>query len=178
MMAPSMAIAVADPADAPAIARLHTHSWRDTYARWLPADLGVEDLYANRLELWTTRFRMTEEQRDLVLKATAGQDIIGFVCLTTRLDPPHGRLLGNLHVRADWKRHGLGRQLLREAARAARPSGAMHLWVICENTAACRFYDALGGVTHDLRQETLVPGMVVDEIRYVWSGPSLSSLAG
>lgn len=63
-------------------------------------------------------------------------------------DERWGSLVDNLHVAPDRQRSGIGRALMSRAAEAVteRANGrSMYLWVLEQNIAAQRFYQAVGG---------------------------------
>jgi ribosomal protein S18 acetylase RimI-like enzyme len=131
----------ATDADRPAIAELQIASWRTTYAGLLPDDyLGQpvsDDLHAN----WQGLDR-AEGDVLLVAEATAG-GLIGFVYVKDK----EGPYVDNLHVRPDCKGQGIGRALMKAAARALQAQGDRSVWltVMSGNDDALAFYLALGG---------------------------------
>lgn len=135
----------AGPADAERIAALHADSWRRHY-RGAYSDAFLDgDVAADRRAVWTARLAAADGTATVL--AEDGGRLVGFVHVVFDHDPAWGSLVDNLHVVHDRKRDGLGTRLLRHAARAvlAHDGGdAMYLWVLEQNTAAQRFYRALG----------------------------------
>jgi ribosomal protein S18 acetylase RimI-like enzyme len=160
--------------DAGAIAALHADSWRRHYrGAYLDAYLDG-DIVTDRLEVWTTRLTPPKLNQYTVCADTGG-DVIGFAHTLFDHDPTWGALLDNLHVRSDVKGHGIGTQLLSEAALKlirSRPSESLYLWVLDQNEAAQLFYDARGGsrVESTLRGPFPGCGRAVGH-RYFWPDP-------
>jgi ribosomal protein S18 acetylase RimI-like enzyme len=131
--------------DAARIADLHADSWRRHY-RGAYADSFLDgDVVANRRSVWSGRLAAPSNSETIL--AENGGRLVGFVHVVFDEDPAWGSLVDNLHIVNDQRRHGLGTQLLRQAAsaivgRTAEP--AMFLWVLQQNTAAQRFYLAQG----------------------------------
>lgn len=147
--------------DAPAVARLHTDSWRRHY-RGAYSDSYLDgDVLADRVSVWsqrlaalpagaeaTTTTRTTTRTSTTLAEDDAG--LAGFVHVILNDDPRWGSLIDNLHVRHDRKRTGLGTALVRRAAAAVAASEhartpLLYLWVMEQNLDAQRFYAALGG---------------------------------
>jgi GNAT superfamily N-acetyltransferase len=160
--------------DAAAIAALQTESWRDAYRGFLPDEFLAGPIEDNRNQLWQARLTSPGDDRRLVLKAVAGNEPVGFVCVLLDADPAWGPLLDNLHVRPAMKGLGIGWQLF-QAARdwviARAPLQPMHLWVIEGNAAARRFYDRQGGAIVERRIVEVTAGIMVPALRYVWAFP-------
>jgi ribosomal protein S18 acetylase RimI-like enzyme len=139
---------LAASADAPAIAALHTDSWRRHY-RGAYADAFLDgDVGADREAVWTDRLAAADPRLQHTVVAEQQGELVGFVHTIMDVDPTWGALLDNLHVRHDHQRHGLGARLLRLSAEAVANHGAgsgLHLWVLEQNQRAQAFYQAMGG---------------------------------
>jgi len=150
----------ARPADAGAIAALHVASWRDAYREVLdPAFLAgpvEEALGAHWRGVFATRRRP-----GLVILATAGREVAGFVAALREGRRCH---VDNLHVRPGMRNAGIGRALLGFAAKRMADSGAesADLWVFARNAGAIRFYAELGAeIGPEVVRETF--GQIVAE---------------
>ncbi|WP_062318042.1 GNAT family N-acetyltransferase [Demequina maris] len=125
--------------DAPAIARVHLQSWRETYPPVLPAEvLGGLDLDA-RTARWQ---EILDEGRSTVHVAVAGGEVVGFASAGDGRhdDAPAPRELEGLYVLA--RRHGTGDGArLLAAAIGDRPA---YLWVWRDNARALAFYGKHG----------------------------------
>jgi len=160
----------ATPADAGAIADLHTASWRTAY-RGLLSDAYLDGpAPAERAELWTQRFREPKPNQYVVVAEDAGR-LAGFACAFGAEDPDWGTLLDNLHVAPDRKGRGIGTRLMHDVAGwcvAHHPGLPLHLWVIEGNVGALQFYRALGGEMAGRARWTSPDGHTVNDLRYAW----------
>lgn len=163
--------------DAPAIAALHTASWRAAYRGLLPDAFLDTEVEAEHVDLWHQRFKASDAA-PVTVTVVAEHDgsIVGFAHSIVDEDPKHGTLLDNLHVHPDAKRLGIGRYLMAETAARLAAAGSqcgLYLWVLEQNARARSFYEALGGVAtgHDLSP---AGGGSASCVRYSW--PVLSEL--
>ncbi|MBB5789374.1 GNAT family N-acetyltransferase [Jiangella mangrovi] len=134
--------------DATAIAGVHTESWLSAYRGHVPDAFLDDDLAAEHLTGWTTRFGDRTGTLTVVARGASGA-LAGFAHTFVDHDPRLGSLVDNLHVRPELKGQGIGRRLLAETAVRLQDLGAadrLHLEVIETNEAARGFYVALGGV--------------------------------
>jgi ribosomal protein S18 acetylase RimI-like enzyme len=171
----SLRIRAAGPGDADSVALLHAESWR-RYYRGAYADSFLDgDVVADRRSVWSARLAAPGHSATLVAEDGAG--LAGFVHVVLDDDERWGSLVDNLHVVHDRRRSGIGRALMARAAGivAGRATGtAMYLWVLTQNTAAQRFYQALGGRCAEMAQVSPpggVPGRLSGtptKLRYTW----------
>jgi GNAT superfamily N-acetyltransferase len=140
-----MILRPATAADTEALGRLHVQAWRETYAGHAPDALlqGLDP--AKRAAMWDGVLTRTEVR--VILAEVAGE-LAGFAASGPRRDPglPSEAELRALYVLARAQRQGIGRALLRDAARGVRAAGmrTMSLRVLSGNTSARRFYAAMG----------------------------------
>jgi len=134
--------------DIEAIAALHADNWRRHYRGAYLDSFLDGDVVANRLAVWGQRLAAPGVDQFTIVAERKGT-AVGFVHMILDEDPHWGALLDNLHVTHRLKRHGIGRQLLGEAAHKLallRPADSrFYLWVLDQNTAAQSFYAACGG---------------------------------
>jgi GNAT superfamily N-acetyltransferase len=165
---------VVEPAtveDAERIASLHAASWRSAYRGMYPDDFLDGPVNDDRARAWRARMRSPGADRRLVLKAVAGEAMVGLACVLLDAEPAWGALLDNLHVVPHLKGKGIGRRLFDDARRwvgTAAPGESMHLTVIERNHNARAFYDRLGGVVVERKIVEVVPGTPLMVLRYSW----------
>ncbi|HEY2356360.1 MAG TPA: GNAT family N-acetyltransferase [Phenylobacterium sp.] len=145
---PQLRLRPAVTPDVPAIAALHTASWRDAYAGILDPVFLAGPIEADRLGLWRKRLLDPDPEQLVHVAETEDGEVIGFICAFCNADPQWGSHVDNLHVSPHMRGNNVGEKLLRSAASllAARGAeGGLHLWVFEANTAGLRFYERLGG---------------------------------
>jgi ribosomal protein S18 acetylase RimI-like enzyme len=180
MPEPAMRFRRALPDDAEPIALLHADSWRRHYrGAWSDSFLDG-DVVADRLAVWAAR--LAEPSRTVTILAEDSGGLAGFVHVMLDADDRWGSLVDNLHVAHDRRRSGLGAQLMWRAARGTAEraaSAGLYLWVLEQNTAAQRFYQAIGGTCAE-RDVVEPPGGEPSrlngtpaKLRYVWPDCSL-----
>ena len=181
MAGPQPQFRIACPSDAPAVAALHTDSWRRHYRGIYSNDYLDGDLAADRLQVWSDRLADRDRLRHTIL-AEDGQELVGFAHTVFGADPTWGALLDNLHVVAGRQRNGVGSRLLALSAQAvsARPDRTgLYLWVNQQNPDAQAFYEAHGGQEVGNRPSTApggVPGRLHGSpiaLRYAWPDSSV-----
>ena len=127
--------------------------------------LGIKDLqlllstqkYADALELWEIN---TESARQFLSNPTnyffaciEDEKIIGWICghELNRLDDAGNMLyIHGVAVHADYRRQGIGKQMINELKELCKLSGIcrMYLYTHKINAAACALYDSTGGYAH------------------------------
>lgn len=141
----------ATAADADAIARVHTTSWRETYGR-LVEDVDTDPWFAlgPRTTMWHA---LLAEGTDAVVAVGAG-DVVGFAATTPTAEPDAVRPeeLTMLYVLAAAHGTGVGQALL-DAALGGRPAS---LWVAADNPRAHAFYRR-NGFTPDGAESSFGP---------------------
>lgn len=166
----------ANEADAGAIAALHADSWRLHYRGAYMDSYLDGDIVTDRLSVWTGRLAPPRANQYTVIAICDGEPA-GFAHVVYDADEQWGALLDNLHVTSNLKRNGIGTGLMSEAARALRrdrPTSALHLWVLDQNSAAQIFYDARGGTRVATEHRGPFPGggHALGH-RYFWPDPSI-----
>ena len=176
-----VSIRFASSDDAPAVAQIHTDSWRRHY-RGMYADHYLDgDLPGERLSTWTDRLRADGPLTFTLMAEQAGTPV-GFGHVVLDAHPKWGALVDNLHVVHSLQGKGVGSVLLAEIARVVidrRPGSGIYLWVLELNEAAQKFYDARGGTLGDIEisaapgndPRNLVEG--TRRVRVTWSDPAL-----
>lgn len=139
----------ARPADAPAIAQLHTASWKKYYRGILP-DAVLDELTVEESEARHTRSLTTPgspEHRAWALVADGG--VIGWAATGPARDDdlePASHELYAIYLRPERVGQGHGRALMQHCMEDAgsRGFGEMVMWVLRGNERAQRFYTAAG----------------------------------
>ncbi|GAA3059311.1 GNAT family N-acetyltransferase [Kitasatospora albolonga] len=156
------------PADAPAVAALHSASWRTAYAGIVPAEALGDGLTEERRELWD--LRLTADYGEPantphLLVAERGGELVGFAYLVPQ---PDGRvLLDNLHVRPGLTGGGIGARLL-DACRDHCRDVALYLEVLQGNARAVAFYEREGATRTDTRTGWFPGGHPLPEYEYTF----------
>jgi len=146
-LAPRVAVRLATPADAGAIARVHRESWRSTYGGILPD--AVITAHAGRRSESTWRRQLSDSTPEA---ATWVAELEGALVGFASVGPARHRLEGlesevyALYVVQEAQRRGAGRALVTESARHFVRHGnfGFYLWVLKANRARL-FYETLGG---------------------------------
>lgn len=156
----------ATPADAPAIARVHVTSWRETYAGLMPNE------FLDRMTNEKTRQRreaswehIISQRLETVLVAEQEGAVVAFVSVGAARDHPgYAAELMTLYALKSAQGQGLGRALFAEILRTLRADGIRNLalWVLDANPTRAWY----------LRQGGREAGEKVDgelrEVRVVW----------
>ncbi|WP_152612169.1 MULTISPECIES: GNAT family N-acetyltransferase [unclassified Leisingera] len=147
--------------DRAAVAQLQIASWRSVYAGVLPSAYLQEQVVSDLARHWQ---KLQFSDRDVVLVAE-GAGIQGFITVWTGDEP----YIDNLHVSETARSQGLGRRLMKEAARRLQAQGAnsAYLWVAESNSRALAFYFRIGGSAGE-RKEIDVFGYAMPAIRVHW----------
>jgi ribosomal protein S18 acetylase RimI-like enzyme len=170
------AIRLARPADAPAIAAVHVHAWRETYTGLVPAQVLSGLSVARRTELWSRIISAPEAfHSSVVFVAQREGAFAGFGCCgLQRAENLHARgydgEISSLYLLRPFQRCGLGLALMRAMSQELqrRRLRAASLWVLRENQNACRFYESLGGDIVADKKDIGEDGVVFDEVAYGW----------
>ena len=143
----AVAIAMAHPRDAEAIARLHAENWQTYYRDILPDDYFARDAVQERITYWTEA--LPAGDYPLVLIARKADEPVGFIAIRLGCDEGYDATIEHLHVVPSSQGSGLGRRMVAEAAERLMRGGvtSVCLWVFEANSAAIGFYESLGGVT-------------------------------
>jgi ribosomal protein S18 acetylase RimI-like enzyme len=159
-MAGDIAVRVAGPADAAAIARVHIESWRVGYRGLLADDLLAHLSVSEREFMWRERLDGGDAQqhRRRVNVAVAGESVVGFMAAGPSREQHTSVQSGEiyaLYVHPDRWSMGVGQALMRCAIDylAAIGAGEALLWVLTSNARARRFYE-LAGWAWDGRAKT------------------------
>lgn len=144
----TITIRLAQKTDVLPIARLHFHTWRETYRGLAPQtayDAVTEEV---RLARWQSMLSNAESER-IVIVAEAERQMAGFGAAGPASDDIfQGRAeVKFLYVAAAFNRIGVGRNLLLHLARYMMGAGynGVGLGVVVGNDPAIAFYERMGG---------------------------------
>ncbi|MCB8819434.1 GNAT family N-acetyltransferase [Microvirga rosea] len=166
----TISIRSAQEIDAPLIARLHFHTWRETYRDLAPqaAFDGVTEEV--RLARWQNLLA-SEGSKRVILLAEIDEQLAGF----GMAGPASHEIFQSraeikfLYVGAAFKRRGVGRKLLLHLARHMMKAGynGVGLGVVVGNDPAIAFYEGMKGTRAGIYAD---PGPVwrSDNYLYVW----------
>jgi GNAT superfamily N-acetyltransferase len=145
---PGLRFRSAGPADAEAIAALHTDSWQRHYRVAFSGTYLDDEVPGIHRRRWTERLAKPDPRARTILAEHDDGTLAGFAHTILGDDPAWGALLDNLHVTYGLKRHGIGTRLMALTARTVlieTPGSGLYLWVLEPNTGARAFYTARGG---------------------------------
>ncbi|WP_029477772.1 GNAT family N-acetyltransferase [Deinococcus frigens] len=132
-----MTIRPATRADAPAIARIHTTSWRETYAGLMPEDfldrMTNEEARQRREANWQ---RTISQELETVLVAGQDGNVVAFASAGPARDHPgYDAELMTLYALKSAQGQGLGRALFGEMLWTLQAGGVQNLalWVLDAN---------------------------------------------
>ena len=160
----------AKPHEAEAIAHLHAESWQTAYKGILTDAFLDNDVFNNRLKVWTERFQKREKNR-FICVVVEKKVLKGFVCVYGNDDAKWGALIDNLHVLPHFKGQGIGKRLMQEAAKwvfEKYKKNDFHLWVYEENHASRGFYERMGGENVETELHENPDGTFSNALRYAW----------
>ncbi|KAJ6786935.1 hypothetical protein PWT90_00077 [Aphanocladium album] len=175
-----MAIVIrrATVADAADIARIHVHSWQETYRGMMPQSfLDALDI-SQRTRRWTAELQVPNSVPSFV--ALVDGQVYGMAGAGAQRPPRDGDAAAaaaarqydseiyRLYVLNEAKGQGLGRKLMRAMADSLAANGMTRpmLWVAAENPTRT-FYEHLGG-REFARKTEVVGGVDLEEIAYGW----------
>lgn len=155
--------------DAPQIAAVHTDCWRSTYG----AIADTEALSVFSRESMTARWkeRIGEKKTNIIV---AGADmerrIVGYCQSgpTRDRDPRFSSEIYSLSVLKEYRRRGIGRELVKLTASQLNTDGFTSLmtWVPATDPAR-KFYEAIGGTVLGSRAAA-IGNSDIEEISYGW----------
>jgi ribosomal protein S18 acetylase RimI-like enzyme len=192
-MMDEIAIRRAQAGDAAAIAVVHVAAWRETYAGLVPERMLRAFSVAERTRRSHRILTAPDPVRESAVFVAVRPDgaIAGFGSCGRQ---PAAALAADgfagefsaLYLLATQQRQGVGRRLMAIMAQdlLARGMRGAALWVLCDNTPARRFYEALGAQVVGRRVETVDEHLTgkrgraqdtLHEVAYGW--PDLALLA-
>jgi ribosomal protein S18 acetylase RimI-like enzyme len=168
---PPIRVRAAAVGDARAIAEIGVLGWQAAYRGILPADFLAGLSIGAREIAWQMGLESDPDGAAPTWIAERAGQVVGYVSSGPPRDedvaPPTAEVYAIYVLPADW-RSGAGRALLTAAALHwhARGAAELVLWVLEDNAAGRRFYEAMGWRPDGARQELALGGAKVIEIRY------------
>lgn len=167
-----MIVRAATPDDAAAIACVHIETWRTAYGGIIPGYVLAGLSYERRLQRWTEILNRPADARSGNFVAVLDDRVVGFASGGPERDgdPVYTGELYAIYVLRTHERRGLGRLLTHAVAALLVEAGfdSMLVWVLSDNSAARRFYEALGGTV--LREKPAdIFGLMLPEVSYGWT---------
>ncbi|MFT7121615.1 MAG: ribosomal protein S18 acetylase RimI-like enzyme [Neolewinella sp.] len=167
-----MELRTATPNDAPAIAALHARNWQIAYRGDFPAHYLDVECPVERLDVWTKRFANSDPNMLTTIAEKTGK-MVGFCC-TFQAQDEHGSYLDNLHVTPEMRGQGLGKILMRDAAKLVN-TDEIYLFVITTNSSAIGFYEHLGGRLGKTKTINLA-GTELEVVSIHWESAKLAAI--
>lgn len=172
-----MNIRLANPEDAPALAKVHVDAWHAAYRGLVPDSFLKKITYIKR----EASFReLLASDSEATYVAEECGEVLGFLIVGTCRDADAdesqtGEIWGIYIAPSHWRK-GVGKRLAEKAQQMLKSSGYKEatLWVLKGNDQARRFYEVLG-FRSDGASKELNFGVPVKAIRY---RKSLTSLEG
>ncbi len=159
-----MLVRPARPDDAAGIAAVHVPAWQGAYAGILPQAYLAGMSRGRQAAYYHARILAGPG-----VFVAAAPGVIGFATAAR----PRTRGLGDgeietLYVLDDWREQGVGRGLLRAAARHLHDAGcgSAFLWVLRDNPSRW-FYERMGGRAA-MESDVRVAGTAVPQVAFVW----------
>lgn len=155
--------------DAPAIARVHVHSWQKAYAHLFSSKDLEQMSIPEKTKLW----KKSMDQGLLhTLVAESNKQIIGFISVGPERQTnssSSNREVWAFYVLPEHWSTGVGQSLWLEAQKKLIAQGTKNiiLWVFINNPRARRFYEAAGFTPEpNSMQQFELSGVTLEEIRY------------
>lgn len=168
----------ATPDDAAAIGMVAVDTWRTAYRGIVPDDVLAGLSYERRAAQALRQIQAAGGEQFTLVAADGDGQVVGFASGGRERTGEHGFRgeLYAIYVLASCQGRGVGRLLARRVAAEllARGFDSMLLWVLSDNQAGRRFYEALGGVA--VAEQTIELGVPLAETAYGWR--DLAPLAG
>ncbi len=171
-----MQIREAEFKDYSAIAHLHAISWQRFYQGMMAADYLEQQVFDDHLAIWQTRLTNPPLNQGILVLENDEQQICGFVCLYGNHNFDYGTLIDNLHVAADYRAQGYGKQLIKAAGQWADKyfaSVGIYLEVLQQNLPAKMFYQTVGAVDSEQIIWHAPCGSKIPCHAYTWPSPQL-----
>ena len=165
---------LATAADFRKIAVLHARSWQENYRGSYSDQFLDHEVHGDRALVWEQRLTSPAANQFTVLAEEDGK-LLGFVCAFLDADPIYGTLIDNLHVSAETKGKGIGKELIRKVAAKSvenNPLSTLYLWVLEANVQAYEFYIHFQAEQVETTLADDIGDKAVSVCRMVWEAPA------
>jgi GNAT superfamily N-acetyltransferase len=151
-----------------ALAELHRDAWHYTYAGIIPG-LTLARMISRRGPAWWARMH---DRGFRALVVDCDGTLAGYATMGRSRAPGGGRAgeIYELYLRPEFQGCGLGRRLFGEGRRQLSLHGMHRLtvWALEDNSIACRFYRAMGGVEAGRCKDRFC-GVPLAKVGFAWS---------
>ena len=157
----------AQPTDARALAEISVDGWRTAYVGIVPDDVIARQRPEPLAEYFASEAATADGMRTLVVEV--GGKVVGFAHTgPVRPEPDEaisGWELWGMYVHSSWRGQGIGRTLMEATLEHLRSlcCSTAYLWVMRDNFAARRFYEAAGWELDPTAERT----EPLPEVRYI-----------
>ena len=147
------------------IAKVHVHSWHDTYLDLLPISyINEMNNLAKKTAMWEQILRQPEVE---VWVAQDGDAIVGFISYHSQNE--HYEIT-TLYILPTYQQQGMGSALMKVSLQditAANAAARFHLWVLETNTNAINFYKKHGFEQSAERHEEIYENTKIIDIKMI-----------
>ncbi|MEZ7501637.1 GNAT family N-acetyltransferase [Psychrobacter sp. Arc29] len=147
------------------IAKVHVHSWHDTYLDLLPISyINEMNNLAKKTAMWEQILRQPEVE---VWVAQDGNTIVGFIGYYSQNNLYE---ITTLYILPTYQHQGMGSALMKVSLQditAANAAARFHLWVLDTNTNAINFYEKHGFEQSAERHEEIYENTKIIDIKMI-----------
>ncbi len=147
------------------IAKVHVHSWHDTYLDLLPISyINEMNNLAKKTAMWEQILRQPEVE---VWVAQDGDTIVGFIGYYSQNERYE---ITTLYILPTYQHQGMGSTLMKASLQditAANAEARFHLWVLDTNTNAINFYKKHGFEQSAERHEEMYENTKIVDIKMI-----------
>ncbi|MGP4862829.1 GNAT family N-acetyltransferase [Psychrobacter sp. T6-5] len=147
------------------IAKVHVHSWHDTYLGLLPISyINEMNNLAKKTAMWEQILRQPEVE---VWVAQDGNTIVGFISYYSQDERYE---ITTLYILPTYQHQGMGSALMQASLQditAANAAARFHLWVLETNTNAINFYKKYGFEQSAERHEEIYENTKIIDIKMI-----------
>lgn len=155
------------------IAKVHVHSWHDTYLDLLPISyINEMTNLAKKIAMWEQILRQPEVE---VWVAQDGDTIVGFIGYYSQNE--HYEIT-TLYILPTYQHQGMCSALMKASLQevtAVNAAARFHLWVLDTNTNAINFYNKHGFKQSAERHEEIYENTKIIDIKMIKNTDTLTT---